>query len=191
MKRLWLCLFSTLLAVTGYAAPFSWTRTTDHFDTETRTYYNESLPVKISIPDYWEVVAKPEISKKHQGYMKFEEERGFEIAMLALHPSNKALVFVMIESTPLASFTPTALIKILKQSGRLKGYKEILLEERYLKGTRVADWEYEGIGFTYKELVFSHNDYVCRIRCFALSSVYHKFKPTFEEIIQGVSISHD
>jgi hypothetical protein len=188
----------TILSCLSCAAPFSWTRTTDHLDTETRTYYNESLNLKVSFPDGWKISAKPEASRYFPWTSEVEKETGVEVAMIAAHPSRLAYVSIAIEEAKLEGIvsSPIEYIEIVKENNyeTFKASRQISLDEKVLNDVLVADWKYElfsEIGLTYRELVFLKYDFTCRIRCYANSSVYDKFKSTFEEIIQSVSLFYD
>ena len=196
MKRLWLCLFSTLLAVAGCAAPSSWTRTTDHFDTETRTYYNESMQLKVSFPDGWKIVTKPGASRYSWTY-KAERDAGVELAMIAEHPKRLAYVSILIAEANLKGkvSSPKEYVEYVKQLNykHFKASREVILDERVLKDVLVADWEYElpwpsENAVTYRELVFFKDGFACRIRFH--SKFYFLVQSTCEEIMQSISISY-
>jgi hypothetical protein len=177
--------------------PFDWARTTDQFNPKTRVYYNKSIPMKLTLPNDWEVYAEPETSRDFYQLASEIETEGLEMAMWAQHPSEVLAVTILLEKWKKAEevFSLTEYIALLKEINKddLKDCKELLLVKKDLRGLQVADWKYEvpieelGKAIV-RECVFFHNDYAVRVRCFSPSLLYQKFEPKFNEILQSISV---
>lgn len=177
--------------------PFDWTRTTDQFNPKTGVYYNESIPMKLTVPDDWEVYAELETSKLSKEVSE-AEKKGYEFAMFGQHPSGMVGASIVLQKRKSIEqvLSPAEFVSGVKELNKdeLKNYKELVLIEKDLKGLRVADWKYEyiqspiEIKATVRELLFLHNDYAVRIRCFSPSYIYHKFEHKCEEILESISV---
>lgn len=197
MKRLWFCSLLTLALVVGCAAPFSWTRTKDHYNAQNSTYRNETVQLQVSFPSQWKVFVKPESSREFRWVPQLEKDALTEVSMMAYHPSGTAFVSISVDKSADENlYTPIEYVKLVKQvNGKdFKDSKEIFLDERTLSGIDTADWKYtmvsDGMDFTYRELVLMNNGFACRIRCWAFSDFYYKFDSTFEEIIHSTLLFH-
>jgi len=188
------------LAMFSCAPPptLRWTRTIDHFNSSAGIYYNESIPLKLTVPKDWKVNVHPE-NISH--FSRLEKAEMVEIALYAEDASRLGALAIALEKGPAArGLTPIDYVKVIKDLHKKKfeetKYEELILIEEELNGLPTANWQYKMTGKTagkevplqYREAVLLHNDYAVRVRCCTLPSLYEKYKPTFAEILGSVSI---